>query len=44
MELMGMGELEFYLLSDEYESVYPMGKQSSYHATAPFTKSDETYT
>jgi glutamine synthetase len=39
MELHAMGELEFYLLSRDEESIYHASKQKGYHASAPFIKS-----
>lgn len=34
-----MGELEFYLLSDNGTNLYPAQKQQGYHAAAPYVKS-----
>ena len=39
LEFHAMGELEFYLLSRDGESMYHASKQKGYHASAPFTKS-----
>lgn len=37
--LYGLGELEFFLLSDQPAALYPNARQHGYHATAPFVKS-----
>ncbi|MFC2129808.1 glutamine synthetase beta-grasp domain-containing protein [Bacteroidota bacterium] len=41
MELWGMGELEFYLLSDPENNSYPLQKQTGYHASSPYVKNNE---
>jgi glutamine synthetase len=37
-ELHALGELEFFLLYDPTQHLYPSEKQHGYHASAPFTK------
>ncbi|MCB0314873.1 MAG: glutamine synthetase, partial [Calditrichaeota bacterium] len=39
LSLYGLGELEFFLLSDQPGALYPNARQHGYHATAPFVKS-----
>jgi glutamine synthetase len=39
MEFHGLGELEFFLVSEPTSRIYIAGKQKSYHASAPFVKS-----
>ncbi len=39
MELYAMGELEFFLLSQQTTNLFPAKRQAHYHATAPFLKS-----
>ena len=41
LELYAMGELEFYILSNPENNLYPIPKQKGYHASAPFVKSGE---
>ncbi len=41
MELRALGELEFYLVYDAENDLYPAQKQSGYHASAPFVKNAE---
>lgn len=38
-ELRALGELEFFLLSERYENIYPGIHQRGYHSAAPFFKS-----
>ncbi|MBN8704709.1 MAG: glutamine synthetase [Bacteroidetes bacterium] len=40
-ELHALGELEFFLLRDEPQHLYPNPKQRGYHATSPFAKSGD---
>ncbi|MBI5325373.1 MAG: glutamine synthetase beta-grasp domain-containing protein, partial [Ignavibacteriae bacterium] len=39
--LNAMGELEFYLVSESSDRLYPLLKQQGYHASPPFVKSGE---
>jgi glutamine synthetase len=39
LELRALGELEFFLLSDDTSRLYPGQKQFGYHAAAPYNKS-----
>ena len=39
--LNAMGELEFYLVSESSDRLYPLHKQQGYHASPPFVKSGE---
>ncbi|MGB9835247.1 MAG: glutamine synthetase family protein [Candidatus Saccharicenans sp.] len=39
LELYTLGELEFYLLSDQEKPVYQLSRQRGYHASSPFLKS-----
>lgn len=41
LELWALGELEFYLLSNDDNPLFPMPKQRAYHASAPFVKTAE---
>ncbi len=41
LQLYAMGELEFFLLSDNRVNLYPSRKQRGYHSAAPFIKSGE---
>lgn len=41
LQLRTLGELEFYLLSDQASDLYPAEQQRGYHASAPFVKSGE---
>src|SRR4030042_4900360 len=41
LELKIMGELEFFLLGDRSDSLYPSQKQHGYHAAAPYFKSGQ---
>lgn len=41
LSLRALGELEFYLLSDQPAPLYRSEQQRGYHATAPFVKSGE---
>jgi glutamine synthetase len=41
LSLRALGELEFYLLSENSTSLYPSQPQRGYHANAPFVKSGE---
>ncbi len=38
LELYALGELEFFLLSEEHSPLYPAVPQRSYHSAAPFSK------
>lgn len=38
MELRSLGELEFFLIGDMDNDLYPMPSQRGYHATPPYTK------
>lgn len=40
-ELYALGELEFFLLSDNLSLIYPPSKQRGYHASGPFLKTGE---
>jgi glutamine synthetase len=40
-ELYALGELEFFLLSDNVSAIYPPSKQRGYHASGPFLKTGE---
>lgn len=40
-ELHALGELEFYLISQPESDLYPVHKQSGYHASAPYVKGGE---
>lgn len=37
-ELYALSELEFYLIGNFDENIYPLGSQKGYHATSPFVK------
>ncbi|MDD8026793.1 MAG: glutamine synthetase family protein [Acidobacteriota bacterium] len=39
LELRAMGELEFFLMCDKTETIYPGQKQQGYHGSLPFVKS-----
>jgi len=41
LELHSLGELEFYLIGQSENNLYPLAKQKGYHATAPFVKTGE---
>lgn len=41
LELWALGELEFYLLGNPDNTLFPMPKQKGYHASAPYVKSVE---
>jgi len=41
LELSALGELEFFLLSDKTQNIYPAQKQQGYHGSAPFLKSGQ---
>ncbi len=41
MELHALGELEFFLLYDDDEDLFPAEKQKGYHAAAPYVKTSE---
>ncbi len=41
MELWALGELEFYLLSNQDSEIYSLPKQTGYHASSPFVKNSE---
>ncbi|MGB8952468.1 MAG: glutamine synthetase family protein [Candidatus Aminicenantales bacterium] len=41
LDLWALGELEFFLLSDKTNFLYPAHKQQGYHAAAPFIKSGQ---
>lgn len=41
LDLYALGELEFFLLSDPEDNIFPAQKQRGYHAAAPFVKSGE---
>ncbi|HNX96041.1 MAG TPA: glutamine synthetase family protein [Candidatus Aminicenantes bacterium] len=41
LDLYALGELEFFLLSDPGDNLYPAEKQRGYHSSAPFMKSGE---
>jgi glutamine synthetase len=41
LQLRALGELEFYLLSDQPSHLYPAEQQRAYHASAPFVKSGD---
>jgi glutamine synthetase len=41
VELWALGELEFYLLSEKNDKLYPLPKQTGYHASSPYVKSNE---
>lgn len=40
-DLYALGELEFYLIGENNNNLYPLEKQRGYHATAPFTKTSQ---
>lgn len=37
-DLWALGELEFYLIGDQEDALYPMPPQGGYHASAPFSR------
>ena len=39
LELRALGELEFYLISEKGQNIYPARRQRAYHAAGPFIKS-----
>jgi len=39
LELYALGELEFFLLSERSDALYPVQKQQGYHGAAPYIKS-----
>jgi glutamine synthetase len=41
LQIRALGELEFYLVSENSSALYPSGAQRGYHATTPFVKSGE---
>jgi glutamine synthetase len=41
LELYALGELEFFLISEKEENIFPLLKQQGYHESAPFMKSGE---
>jgi len=41
LELRALGELEFFLLSDNQPKIYQIPKQHSYHSSSPFFKSGQ---
>lgn len=41
LELHSFGELEFYLIGNAENNLYPLAKQRGYHATAPFVKTGD---
>ena len=41
LQFRALGELEFYLLSEQPSPLYPAEQQRAYHASAPFVKSGE---
>ena len=41
LELWALGELEFYLLSDAGEQLFPLPNQKGYHSSAPYVKTTE---
>ncbi len=44
MELQALGELEFFLLYNEEDILFPAQKQKGYHAAAPFVKTGKVLT
>jgi glutamine synthetase len=41
LELQALGELEFFVLSERTQNLYPVQKQQGYHGAAPFIKSGQ---
>lgn len=41
LKLHALGELEYYILSDSKNNLYPMRRQEGYHASSPFAKTGE---
>ncbi|MBC7361036.1 MAG: glutamine synthetase [Candidatus Aminicenantes bacterium] len=41
LELRALGELEFFLLSENNQKIYPAQKQCGYHSSSPFLKSGQ---
>jgi glutamine synthetase len=41
LEIQALGELEFFLVSDQTRHLYPAQKQHGYHAASPFLKTGE---
>lgn len=39
LEMQALGEIEFFLLSEKTQNIFPAQKQYGYHASAPFMKS-----
>lgn len=43
LELYALGELEFFLLSDKAQNIFPAQEQQAYHASAPYIKSGKIF-
>ncbi len=41
LQMQALGELEFFLLSDKIQNIFPSQKQQGYHGAAPFIKSGQ---